>query len=546
MLDIIELAGALELAGGVPALHPERKGQLNRSPLKNWVEKNGGLPTYINSVATALLREHPEWGISRIIATAVNWAKKACSTGRAFGGRVKVSKAVQAAACTAVAQWERKKAAASNDAIDDAIIEASEENSISYIHAQGRKAYRSKSMLIPEVLELSDVEYIVHALNEELSEEIGEGDVNNVDAFMQVMELSAAAQSAVRLPLNLSEMTKVGDRYKKEILKVGEIVVDHNTGRKFDFTPRFLRQLKTNFEKGVMDYVPLLFTDDNNRHVKNGAPGSYGGFVEELSLDDEDNPTKLFGTFNLTEDTRRMVEHNPKYAVSVTAHPNFVDLSKGEYHGPLLMNVAGTHDGKLKKLSPWERLTVNASNGEEDFDVIDLSNAEYIEITGGDEMPETVELSNEQRTELFNEFMQSDAFKSALEAATQAKDAQIAELSTQVSGMADTNYNALVTATTDRYRDAGVPPVLVDMAKELMLSFTLDERNTEIELSIGEGDSATTEKLPRIALVTKMLDECKGLIKLSAEEGSQEEPTEAELSQEKHDAGAQWLASQIV
>lgn len=30
-LDIVQLAG------GVPALHPERKGQLNKSPLKNWV-----------------------------------------------------------------------------------------------------------------------------------------------------------------------------------------------------------------------------------------------------------------------------------------------------------------------------------------------------------------------------------------------------------------------------------------------------------------------------------------------------------------------------
>lgn len=42
---IIELAGGN--FDGKPSLHPERKGQLNKSPLKNWVEKNGGLPTYI-------------------------------------------------------------------------------------------------------------------------------------------------------------------------------------------------------------------------------------------------------------------------------------------------------------------------------------------------------------------------------------------------------------------------------------------------------------------------------------------------------------------
>lgn len=39
----------VELAGGGPSphLHPERKGRLNKSPKKNWVEKSGGLPTYI-------------------------------------------------------------------------------------------------------------------------------------------------------------------------------------------------------------------------------------------------------------------------------------------------------------------------------------------------------------------------------------------------------------------------------------------------------------------------------------------------------------------
>jgi hypothetical protein len=32
------------MAHGVPALHPERKGQLNISPRANYIEKRGGLP----------------------------------------------------------------------------------------------------------------------------------------------------------------------------------------------------------------------------------------------------------------------------------------------------------------------------------------------------------------------------------------------------------------------------------------------------------------------------------------------------------------------
>lgn len=110
-----------DLAHGVPALHPERKGQLNRSPKVNWVEKGGGLPPYINSVATALQRQ----GMSRstAIATAVNTVKKACATGLWGGQKRKVSGAIQAAACAAAAQWEALKASTSIEADDRMAIE---------------------------------------------------------------------------------------------------------------------------------------------------------------------------------------------------------------------------------------------------------------------------------------------------------------------------------------------------------------------------------------------------------------------------------------
>lgn len=82
-----------------------------RAPLghgDNWVNRAGGLPMLIRRVAHHLIdKGRPE---SVAIATAVNWAKKMCASGRAFGGKVKVSKEAQAAACSAVAEWERKKA----------------------------------------------------------------------------------------------------------------------------------------------------------------------------------------------------------------------------------------------------------------------------------------------------------------------------------------------------------------------------------------------------------------------------------------------------
>ena len=84
---------------------------LDKSPKENWVDQAGGLPDLIDRAARHL---HSERGrsISAAIATAVNWAKKGCATGRAFGGKVKVSKAAQARMCKAVAEWEAKKKAA--------------------------------------------------------------------------------------------------------------------------------------------------------------------------------------------------------------------------------------------------------------------------------------------------------------------------------------------------------------------------------------------------------------------------------------------------
>lgn len=79
----------------------------NKPGKSNWVEKAGGLPSLIKRVAKHLQAQGRPTGVA--IATAVNWAKKMCASGTAFGGKVKVSPKAQAAACKAVASWEAKK-----------------------------------------------------------------------------------------------------------------------------------------------------------------------------------------------------------------------------------------------------------------------------------------------------------------------------------------------------------------------------------------------------------------------------------------------------
>lgn len=93
---------------------------LDRSPKENWVDKAGGLPSYIERVAKHLVYERG-YQMGRAIATAVNWNKKGCATGTTFGGKVKVSKATQAAMCKAVAEWEAKKAKSKAKSIAEAI-----------------------------------------------------------------------------------------------------------------------------------------------------------------------------------------------------------------------------------------------------------------------------------------------------------------------------------------------------------------------------------------------------------------------------------------
>lgn len=75
---------------------------LDRSPKKNWVEKAGGLPSYIERIAKHI---HYEGGkdISTAISMAISQVKKWAAGG---GG---VSEKTQALAAKALAQWEALK-----------------------------------------------------------------------------------------------------------------------------------------------------------------------------------------------------------------------------------------------------------------------------------------------------------------------------------------------------------------------------------------------------------------------------------------------------
>lgn len=106
-----ELQEIAKKMGPGPATYP--KGNLERVPGKqNWVDRAGGLPRYIERIASHI---HYEKGksIGHAIAIAVNAVKRMCATGDLnWKGKQSVNAGSRAAACAAVADWERKKAQA--------------------------------------------------------------------------------------------------------------------------------------------------------------------------------------------------------------------------------------------------------------------------------------------------------------------------------------------------------------------------------------------------------------------------------------------------
>lgn len=86
-------------------------GTLDRSPRKNWVEEQGGLPNYIERIAKHLVAKG--MSVGEAVATAVNASKKMCATGDLnWPGLQNVNPGSRAEACAAVAHWEAMKAAA--------------------------------------------------------------------------------------------------------------------------------------------------------------------------------------------------------------------------------------------------------------------------------------------------------------------------------------------------------------------------------------------------------------------------------------------------
>lgn len=109
LAELAELTEVDDLASPAMQLMVGLTELVEAEQLANWVQKAGGLPSYIKRITKHLVEKGMDQ--SRAIATAVNAAKKMCSTGDLnFPGSQQVNPGSKAEACAAVADWEAKKA----------------------------------------------------------------------------------------------------------------------------------------------------------------------------------------------------------------------------------------------------------------------------------------------------------------------------------------------------------------------------------------------------------------------------------------------------
>ena len=96
---------SVDLRPGKPSPSSRTMPGLDWSPKRNWVDKVGGLPDYIERIAKQLMARRGmsrQRAIATAVATVKRWARG--------GGNVKAD--IRAQAAKAVAEWEAKKARA--------------------------------------------------------------------------------------------------------------------------------------------------------------------------------------------------------------------------------------------------------------------------------------------------------------------------------------------------------------------------------------------------------------------------------------------------
>lgn len=336
--------------------------------------------------------------------------------------------------------------------------------------------------------------------------------------------------TVVNLPLDSSQIQLADDDdhvFWKQIIPMDREIVYGN--QKIKFSRPLLEQLKSNYDRRLMDQTAFQLADDENRHdspedlakERNWDPQRYRGEVQETKITD----SGFWGKIRVTDDGLKIIKNNPKLGVSASIKPEWTDET-GKQHKWVLRHVVGTLNPKIKGMSPWQQgsITLSATDDENE-EVFDLTTVE--ESTKNQEVSNQVTLSREEYDRMksaIDEFANGEALLDEILAeedddevdvnlsdSTPAKDPAIVALENRVAA---SDWRS----ERKDYVAAGVPAAMLNLCDDVMAVADAPVINLS--------DGATKD--PR-EVIRGILNEAKGFIDLSDENGHGRTPDERKV-----------------
>lgn len=355
---------------------------------------------------------------------------------------------------------------------------------------------------------------------------------------------------ALHLPDTGRPGASQGRLWRKQILPLGSIDYD---GRRITFDGAYLDALRQAFDERAFDQVPLQFADATNTHTDD--PERTRGEVVAL----ERTPDGLDALVRLSAAGEATVAENPKLAVSARIVED-LQRADGKRWPKALAHVLATLNPRLTGLRPWARVALNAP----DIPVVDLTTTAYH--LGGtmplsdDELAtlralmakadepggpppgppappsaaappsEDGELSDAEVEAILADLLADEGAaegepavagaalsaeaRAAIDLANSRADAAVSQVTALANQAAASQWEARRAA----YLDAGVPPVLLDLAAPV-----LSVAGAPIDLANGPAQD------PRVA-VTKMLEASKGIVDFSVIGAAETDPVDEEVN----------------
>lgn len=344
----------------------------------------------------------------------------------------------------------------------------------------------------------------------------------------------------LNLPIDDSpvELSNDGDEHIKwkRILPLNKTI--SYGGKKLTFSKDLMERLKSNYESGILDQTAFQLATDSNSHDtlddianrRNFDPERYRGEIQELKIVEKGNPEKdgFWAKMKLTDEGLKLIKDNPNLGVSPSIKPSYVDAD-GKSHDFVLRHVVGTLDPKVKQMGAWHDGEILLTSENDNEEVFGLTAPTDVKPADTDTPPtgDTVSVSRTEYDKMKADLAELEKGEALLDEILAEEDDDV---EVKLSADRDPKLVALENkvaksewkAEKNDYLHAGVPAPLLNLCDEVM------EVADDFTINLSNGESAD----PR-DVIRKLLDEAKGYVDLTNEQGHGQEPKESEAKQKE-------------